>query len=269
MVDLRAARQAAAKTGIGLQYVMKEARVFDIWTKICPVILSKEISSSAIILCKGGTPLNKIYLGKVQRFSEDIDMDIFFKNDVEREDKIDFIKTNIIQTLNGSYTIPKEARRKNIIMFMCYFQNEQENRDNIKLEFNIGESLTGSNEIASAKSEILPLHVDKVPVYSFNTLIAKKLKAFHERTEGKDVYDIYRSLLSHDDVNKIIPILKDTLAAAHIDYDEFCEQFPQKLSDTRLMKSLHRSANSYIPRNLRIDFISAAKDISNKIVPHL
>ncbi|MHB8602590.1 MAG: nucleotidyl transferase AbiEii/AbiGii toxin family protein [Nitrosotalea sp.] len=47
-------------------------------------------------MCKGGTPLNKIFLGNVQRFSEDIDIDIFFKKRLEKDDKIEFIKDNIM-----------------------------------------------------------------------------------------------------------------------------------------------------------------------------
>lgn len=92
MVSLREARQASAKSGIGLQYVMKEFRVFHIWEKICPAFLSNEIKDHADVICKGGTPLNKIFFGKVPRFSEDIDMDIFFKKKTGREDKIQFIK---------------------------------------------------------------------------------------------------------------------------------------------------------------------------------
>jgi hypothetical protein len=51
MVSLREAQHAAAKSGIGLQYVLKESRVFDIWSKICPVFLSKAISNQATIIC--------------------------------------------------------------------------------------------------------------------------------------------------------------------------------------------------------------------------
>ncbi|MGI0045727.1 MAG: nucleotidyl transferase AbiEii/AbiGii toxin family protein [Nitrosotalea sp.] len=269
MVSLREARQAAAKTGIGLQYVMKEARVFDIWAKISPAILSSSISDHATIICKGGTPINKIFFGRVQRFSEDIDMDIFFKKKVQREDKIRFIKENIISLLESSYTIPKEARRRNIIVFFCQFQNEQGIKDNIQLDFNIGESRTGQDEIASAKSAILPLSIDRVPVYSLDTLIAKKFKAFYERDEGKDVYDLYYGLRQNSNPSKIIPILKDVLKSARIDYDEFSDEVKRKLGDKALMSSLRLAANPYIPKGLRIDFVKASDEISKKIVRHL
>ena len=269
MVSKREAQQAAAKTGIGLQYVMKESRVFDIWSKICPAFFSDEIKNHATVICKGGTPLNKIFLGNVQRFSEDIDMDIFFKKKLEREEKIQFIKDNVISLLQGSYTIPKEARRKNIILFFCKFQNELGMWDNIQLEFNLGEARTGDDIVSNARSEILPLRLDGIPVYSFDTLVAKKFKAFYERDEGKDVYDIYYSLKLNNNLPAIIRILKEVLKSARIDYDDFAKEIPRKLADAKLMKSLRLSANPYIPKNLRLNFAKAADDISKKIVPHL
>lgn len=269
MVSKREAQQAAARSGIGLQYVLKESRVFDIWSKICPAFLSKQIKDQATVICKGVTPLNKIFLGNVQRFSEDIDMDIFFKKRLEKDDKIEFIKDNIMPLLSGSYTIPKEARRKNIILFFCQFQNEIGMKDNIQLEFNISESRTGIDIIADAHSKILPLNLSGIPVYSFETLIAKKLKTFYEREEGKDVYDIYHSLQLNNNWVKIIPILKDVLKSSKIDYDEFAREIPKKLADSKMMKSLRASANPYIPKNQRIDFIKASAKISQIIMSHL
>ena len=233
MVEFREAQQAAARTGIGMQYVLKEARVFDIWSQICPIMLSDAVLSEAEIICKGGTSLNKIYLGDIQRFSEDIDMDIFFKDDRSKDEKIEFIKNNVIAPLNSSYTIQKEARRRNVVHYTCKFKNEINMDDNVFLEFNVGETMTGSNEVTNAKSTVLPLTVDKVPVYSFHTLIAKKLKAFYERDEGKDVYDIYSSLKITNEIGAIIEILKDVLASADIKYDDFRTNISEKLQDRK------------------------------------
>lgn len=93
MVSLREARQAAAKTGIGLEYVLKEARVFDIWSKICSTFISKEIMNQATVICKGGTSLNKVFLGKVQRFSEDIDMISSLKKSWKKTTRFSLSKT--------------------------------------------------------------------------------------------------------------------------------------------------------------------------------
>jgi hypothetical protein len=67
----------------------------------------------------------------------------------------------------------------------------------------------------------------------------------------------------------LTPILKAVLKSAHIDYNEFAKELPKKFADQGKMKSLHVSANPHIPKNPRIDFIKASKDISEKILPHL
>ncbi|HEX9845920.1 MAG TPA: nucleotidyl transferase AbiEii/AbiGii toxin family protein [Candidatus Nitrosotenuis sp.] len=269
-LSIREINQAAARTGIGRQYILKEVRVFDIWSKICPALLSKEITAHAKVICKGGTSLNKVFLGRVQRFSEDLDMDIFFKKRLEREEKIQFIKNKIIPLVSSSYTVPKEARKRNIILFFCKFKNELGMDDNVQLEFNIGESRTGVDEIATARSSILQLKLDNIPVYSFDTLVAMKMKAFYEREEGKDVYDLYYSLRSKkNNWSKVISILKDVLRSSGIDYKVFKKELPNKLSDSKKMRSLHASTNPYIPKNLRIDFLKASELISKKAVPLL
>ncbi len=269
MVELREAQQAAARTRIRMQYVLKEARVFDIWSKTCPVMLSDAVLSEAKMVCKGGTSLNKVYLGHIQRFSEDIDLDIFFKDDRSKDEKIEFIKNNVIAPLSSSYTIPKEARRKNIIHFTCKFKNEINMDDSVFLEFNMGEAMTGSDQVISASSTILPLTVGKVPVYSLHTLIAKKLKAFYERDEGKDVYDIYSGLKITSEIGTIIEILKDVLISADIKYDDFRARMTEKFLDGQKMKGLHGSTNPYVPKGLRVGWDVAAKEILGKIGPHL
>lgn len=89
------------------------------------------------------------------------------------------------------------------------------------------------------------------------------------REEGKDVYDLYYSLKARSNIAKVIPILKEVLKSARINYAEFKKELPKKLADSRKMKSLHASTNPYIPKNLRIDFVKASTIISKKIVPHL
>ena len=269
MVELREARQAVARTGIGMQYVLKEARVFDIWRKICPIMLSGAILAEAKTTCKGGTSLNKIYLGKTQRFSEDIDFDIFFKDDRSKNEKIDFLKNNIISSLIDSYEISKAYKRGNVIHFTCKFKNEINMDDNVFLEFNIVEKMIGSSKVTNASSTILPLTVEKIPVYSFHTLLAQKLKALYERNEGKDIYDIYSGLNVTKETSTIIKILKDILNLTRIQYDDFKETVTEKLQDEQKMKILHGSANPYIPKNLRIKWDVAASEVLDRIGPYL
>ncbi len=152
---------------------------------------------------------------------------------------------------------------------MCKFKNEINMDDSVSLEFKIGEKMTGSSIVTNASSAILPLTVDRVPAYSFHTLLAQKLKALYERDEGKDIYDIYVGLNATREISTIIEILKDVLASANIRYDDFKKGITEKLEDEKKMKSLHGSTNPYIPKNLRINWDIAAKGILDKIGPHL
>jgi len=114
MVDLREARRAAAKIGLGLQYVLKEARVFDIWERLSPLWLSTD-KGKAQVVCKGGTSLNKIYLGPLQRFSEDIDMDIIFEQEMVRKEKIELVKRMVLPLLQPEYILPRERVMRNVL----------------------------------------------------------------------------------------------------------------------------------------------------------
>jgi len=185
MVDLREAQRAAARTGIGMQYVLKEARVFDIWSKMCPVMLSDAVLSEAEIICKGGTSLNKIHLGDIQRFSEDIDLDVFFKDDRSKDEKTKFVKNNVVAPLSSSYTIPKEARRRDMVHFTCKFKNEINMDDNVFLEFGVGETMTGSHEVTNASSAILPITVDKVPRLFVSYPCCQKIKGVLRKRRRK------------------------------------------------------------------------------------
>ena len=54
-----------------------------------------------------------------------------------------------------------------------------------------------------------------------HALIAKKLKAFYEGDEGKDVCDIHSGLRITNEIDAIIEILGDVLSSAGIKYDDF------------------------------------------------
>jgi len=49
----------------------------------------------------------------------------------------------------------------------------------------------------------------------------------------------------------------------------FEQRYQKKLQDSQKMKSLHGSTNPYIPKNLRVGWDVAAKDVLDKIGTHL
>jgi len=270
MVELREARKIAASTGLGLQYVLKEARVFDIWKRLSPIVMSRKVRSRAILVCKGGTALNKIYLAGVQRFSEDLDFDAFFKGSLTRGQKVDFLQKNLIAALTKHYDIQRPRMMREVLRFTCSFDNEMEKRDSIFVEFNLQVPKVGRIVVREAKSELWGLSA-KIPVYSFETLVAKKLKTFYERESGKDLYDIYRSLeeRSNDEVRRIVAVFRRVLKAEGIEYREFVSGMSKALENKQLISRVHASSNPYIPRSLRINWMDAADDIWKSLIPFL
>lgn len=270
MVELREARKIATTTGLGLQYVLKEARVFDIWTRLSPVVMSRDVKSRAILVCKGGTALNKIYLVGVQRFSEDLDFDAFFKGAQTRLQKVDFLQKNVTSVLTEDYAVQRPRMMREIVRFTCSFDNEMGRRDSIFVEFNLETPKVGRVVVGEAKSQLWGLAV-RVPVYSFETLVAKKLKTFYERESGKDLYDIYRSLegRNDDEVRRIVAMLQRVLKAEGINYHEFVSGVNKTLENEDLIARVHASSNPYIPRGLRVNWSDAARNIRERLNPFL
>jgi len=265
MVELREARKIAAKIGLGLQYVLKEARVFDIWSKLSPCVLSEEISSQVTMICKGGTVLNKVFLKGTQRFSEDLDFDAFFKKELSKKEKIAFLEENVLSNLKESYQVEKPRLMRGVARFTCNFRNEMGAKDCVFVEFNLEPKGTSAFEILEASSEILPTHSVKIPVYSFPVLIAMKIKTFYERGSGKDLYDIFYGLKVAEDIPEIIEALKQVLKAENIDYEEFVVEFERKLGDKETIRRVHASSNPYIPRKFRVNWVDIAKKIEEKL----
>ena len=270
MVELREARKKASTTGLGLQYVLKEARVFDIWGRLSPIVMSDRVRSKATIVCKGGTALNKIYLSGVQRFSEDLDFDAFFKGSVARNRKIEFLQSEVMAALTKDYEVQRPRMMREIVRFACSFHNEMGKKDSIFVEFNLHTPRVGRIIVKEAKSQLWGTAVT-IPVYSFEALVAKKLKTFYERETGKDLYDIYRSLQGRtdSDMRKIVSTLRKVLKVEGIKYTDFVSGVSGALQDEELIASVHASSNPYIPRTLRIGWKQAAEHIRKKLTPYL
>jgi len=274
MVELREARKIAARTGLGLQYVLKEYKVFDIWSRISPLLLSNDITSQVYAICKGGTALNKIFFKGVQRFSEDLDYDAFFAGKQSTSSMIEFLRKNILSVLTDSYNVERPRMMRQVVRFPCKFTNEMGRPDQVSCEFNLFTTQVGKELVATAKSDIInELKPVKVRVYSFDTLMAKKLKTFYERAEGKDIYDLYYGLKQMREKRLLIKalkaVLKAVLKAEQISYNDFKDGFKEKITDMESIRRVHASTNPYIPRKLRVNWQKAAQSISRIILPKL
>lgn len=271
-LGLRMIQRSAAVTGMGLQYVMKEARVFDVWDRLSTLLSSRDVRRHVRVVCKGGTALNKIFLGELQRFSEDLDFDAFFSDaGLSRSQKIAFLQEKVMSAVSTAYEVDEPRLMRQVVRFNCSFINEMGKSDSLLAEFNIETPLVGKIIRATATSSILRLPSATVLVYSFYTLVAKKLKTFYERESGKDIYDIYRSFekCSDSDMRQVVSMLKEVLQVEGIAYEGFVSSMYAALSDGSRLWKVHASTNPYIPRSMRIDWGKAGREIRDRIMPLL
>jgi predicted nucleotidyltransferase component of viral defense system len=159
-------RDYAARAGLGFQFVVKEAFLFE---------MLETLEDYGFVL-KGGTAINKVYLPGHQRFSEDLDYD----TDQSKES----VKKIMLKT---GWKVKREFFTKNAIGFQLAYEFGRI-KDTIKADFAF--SVKGDFEKAKLVSDFLPIS-KRADVYTFNVLNAQKEGAFEDRKEWKDLYDLY------------------------------------------------------------------------------
>ncbi len=159
-------REYAAKAGLGFQFTVKEAFLFELM----------ELFTEKGFVLKGGTAINKGYLPGHQRFSEDLDYDTDCRKGAVEE---------FVRSLG--WRIRKEFYTKHSIGFMlAYSFNGVE--DAVKVEISFG--VKGPHEKRKAASDFLPVS-KRVEMYALEELNAQKEGAILDRREWKDLYDLY------------------------------------------------------------------------------
>ena len=148
--DLDVCRVLSAKHGLPLQFIVKDFCLMDVLSQI-----AANQAEFGNVVFKGGTALNKVYLGGVQRFSEDLDFDVESGSSGAKgvcgkmAGALIGYKTGEIRKVGGTF------------QFECAYTQK---------------SVAG------------------VPTYALEDLAARKLCALQSRAEGKDLYDAYSSL---------------------------------------------------------------------------
>ncbi|MGI0141055.1 MAG: nucleotidyl transferase AbiEii/AbiGii toxin family protein [Candidatus Micrarchaeales archaeon] len=159
-------REYAAKAGLGLQFVVKEAFLFELL----------ELLDEQGFVLKGGTAINKCYLQGHQRFSEDLDYDTAASKES--------IKKFMRQI---GWPIKKEFFTKRSIGFLLGYEFNGV-KDVVKADFSF--NLDGKYEKSRLVSDFLPIS-KRTNVYTLENLIGQKERAFETRHEWKDLYDLY------------------------------------------------------------------------------
>lgn len=184
-LDLEVCRTIAVQHGMPLQFVIKEFHVFEVLGQI-----TAATAPSRELVFKGGTALNKVYLGKTQRFSEDLDFDL----SAEGVKEVRLFCTELSEKISG-YDVSGFRQVRDTLQFYCAYQTPLGGKDHVRVDVAAKKIITEKPlVIKAAVSEYAQRSVTGFYVYSLEDLVARKLHALRTRTEGKDLYDVHSAL---------------------------------------------------------------------------
>ena len=202
-------RSYAVKAGLGLQFVTKEAFLFELI----------ELLGEQEFVLKGGTAINKGYLQGHQRFSEDLDYD------TQEE------KETVKRIMRGlAWGIKKEFFTRSSIGFLLEYEFGGV-KDAVKVDFSFG--VKGKFEKRKVLSDFIPVS-KRAMVYIFKDLNAQKERAFEERREWKDLYDLYW-------MSELYP-------------EEFKISSRKEFDSVLAEISIPKTANAFIPSQKRVNW---------------
>ncbi|NYZ73659.1 nucleotidyl transferase AbiEii/AbiGii toxin family protein [Candidatus Micrarchaeota archaeon] len=236
-LNLEVCRTIATQHGLPLQYVVKEFHVFEVLGQMTAMIAKSEKT-----VFKGGTALNKIYLGGMQRFSEDLDFDL----EVAGVEEARRWCMGIAGRLEG-YSIGEFRIVGDTVQFYCSFDSVIGGKDHIRVDVAPKRIITSRPlAIKAAESAFTQRSVTGFHVYAIEDLVARKLHALQTRREGKDVYDVSNAL-------PLCGAMRDAIAKMleSEGRDESPAEFIRKTTDSL------KAADAVKLRNLTNPFIPA------------
>jgi hypothetical protein len=256
MADLNMLKSIAARTGLGLKFLSKDEKISIMLEQL------REVFPEAIF--KGGTALNRVYLSRlgVSRFSEDIDLN--FIRDATLEDNIATIVAGMSR-IKG-FDVSKPRLQVRTLRFDCGFDSELGGKDQIKVEFYINPVRSLKTEDVLVKSPFVETHPAIFRTYSMEDLIAQKFMALYNRTEGKDIYDIFYALDLDYTNNQLSEALVLAREYYHIPHAGFVDGTCDKLAEANMnCKYIQQSTNHFIPSSLRPEWKMFIETLSFKI----
>lgn len=242
-LDLEVCRSIAVRNGLPLQFVFKEFHIINIIGEIA----GAAFSSKNLLVLKGGTALNKVYLKKLQRFSEDIDFDLVIKN---ADQKLMESAKEIASQIKG-YGIEEFRRVKDTVQFYCIYKTPL-NKDHVRIDISPKKLATAKPlQNSSVYSEFTHSSASGIIVYSIEDLTARKMNALANRAEGKDIYDV-SAAMPLCAPNMLKQAIKNMLESEEIKIDvyTFITKMLKKLDNTDSAK-IRNITNPFIPSAYR------------------
>ncbi len=243
-LDLEICRTIAIRYGLPLQFVFKEFHLMNVIAHTSTFV-SKHPDS---LVFKGGTALNKVYLQKTQRFSEDADFDLVMEN--SRMHLLKFSR-ELADSLE-EYRIEEFRKVHSTLQFYCTYTTPLGGADHVRIDIAPKKLLT-AKPLARLQITSTFTHssVTGISMYSIEDLTARKMNALASRSEGKDMYDVHAALpmCSKKVLKKAIISMLESEGAKE-GADEFVYRAINNVKKSDI-KKLRNLTNPFIPAMYR------------------
>ncbi|MBI5636138.1 nucleotidyl transferase AbiEii/AbiGii toxin family protein [Candidatus Micrarchaeota archaeon] len=245
----------AIQYGLPRQFVVKEFYVFDVLSQI-----TMAVAPSKQLVFKGGTALNKVYLGSLQRFSEDLDFDL----DAQGKEGLRDFCVGLSKKISG-YEITEFRRVRNTMQFDCVYDTLFGQKDKVRVDVS-PKKIIAENPLAvkPVSSLYTSRFATGLYVYSIEDLTARKLNALESRCEGKDVFDASNALPLCANMEGALRKMLESENRLESPA-EFVEKAVKKLQSADA-KKLGKSTNQFIPQSVRPrDWLELKNDLIFKL----
>ncbi len=188
------------KTGYNLDLLEKVYHLTQALNEI-----QKNVILSTNLTLKGGTALNFLYLD-ISRLSIDIDFnytgEITKENMIKIRPSIEKSVVNLGEALG--YNVKERGSSYILSRHSLQYTTIRDTKDQIKVEINYLDRLPIGNLVTRRFPSIFPdIPMFSVTTYSLEEMIAQKTKACLERTESRDIYDLFCLSKQKVDINKV------------------------------------------------------------------
>jgi predicted nucleotidyltransferase component of viral defense system len=261
MADVDMINLVAAKTGLGRKFISKDEKLSLLIGQLAAALQNERA------VLKGGTVLNRVYLPKVARFSEDVDIDLISKLPLSQRIK----RVERAMELVRGFDVSGPRMLHRTMRFDCNYTNEFGERDKVRAEFYLSFTrlVAAKPPVDAAISSIfLPSSPSVFKVYSLEDMLARKFVAIHQRVEGKDMYDVFHML----DLGFDRKVLKKAIGAMleflklRLEPEEFLKNIVKKIeASVDKWRYIRDSTNHYIPIDLRPSWDTFIRSLGLKI----
>lgn len=211
---------------------------------------------------RGGTCINKMYLPLPYRYSEDLD---FVQIQAAKIGPVaERLKTIIAQVLK---TKPQwESSKGNFRLNYTFLTEGTKTKQKIKIEINTREHFAIEGHVKKKIIVDSEWHSGEAEVvtFSFEELLATKMRALYQRRKGRDLFDLWVSQELKPDYKKVVKLFREYMDRENnkVSQKEFSNNLHLKMEMPTFLndiQSLIRPKTEYEPH-------AAEKFVQEKII---